>query len=168
MFIKVINVSWGKQIMLHTYTLFDLVLSDMKATNKKQIFKDLARAISKKTGIGESQLTVKLASQDKEVSTSIGHGISMPQIKVSSLTQPYVALARVKNCSEFDSVDGEPVDMICCILTPETMTGEHLQRIASLSRLFSNKILCDKLRAAEDQDNIKQIIMDVTAMRRAA
>lgn len=154
--------------MLQSMNNFDLVLSDMKATNKKQIFKNIARAIYKNTGLGETQITMKLASLDKNESTSIGHGITMPHIKVSSLTQPFIAFTRITNCNEFDSIDGQPVDMICCILCPEVMSGQHLQRVASMSRLLSNESFCDKLRSAKDPEHIRQIMMDILPARRAA
>jgi len=153
--------------MLNTYN-FDLVLPDLKATNKKQIFKDLAKAISKKTGMGEQQLLIKLVSQEKSESLSVGQGVAMPHLKLNNLEQPFILFARMKNYVEFDTVDGEPIDLICCVISPIEETALHLQSLSGMTRMLSDKNLRDQIRNAEDGDDIYNILQMHAPIRKAA
>lgn len=153
--------------MLQTYN-FDLMLPDLKATNTKQVFKDLAKAISKKANLGEHQLLIKLVSQEKQESISMGQGIAMPHIKVSNLDQPMIVFARLKHFVPFDTIDGEPVDLICCILSSKEDSIIHLQSLSTMARMLSHKEFSSRIRAAEDSEDIYNIVRDFTPMRKAA
>lgn len=153
--------------MLQTYN-FDLILPDLKATNTKQIYKDLAKAIAKKTNLGEQQLFIKFISQDKQEDVSIGQGIAMPQLKISNIDQPIVVFARLKHFVPFETVDGEPIDLICCVISPKEENIMHIQTLSTMARMLSQKQLSDRVRTAQSADDINKIIRDFSPIRKAA
>jgi len=165
--IEVIMTSLGKRRMLQTYN-FDLILPDLKATNTKQVFKDLAKAISKKANLGEQQLLIKLVSQEKQENISIGQGIAMPHLKISNIDQPMVIFARLKNFVPFETVDNEPIDLICCILSSKEDNVVNLQASSTMARMLSQKEFSERIRSANNTDDIYKIMRQFAPMRKAA
>jgi len=59
---------------------------------------------------------------------------------------------------DFDAMDGKPVDLIFSLLVPEQATDEHLQLLAGLARLFSDEQLCERLRQAQDPEQVRALL----------
>ena len=50
----------------------------------------------------------------------------------------------------FEAVDGEPVDLIAALVVPLHYTDQHLQLLAELAEMFSDKQLTGALRKVGD------------------
>jgi PTS system nitrogen regulatory IIA component len=51
---------------------------------------------------------------------------------------------------EYESHDGEPVDLVFMLLAPEDASGDHLKALARISRLVREPSILDDLRNASD------------------
>ena len=51
---------------------------------------------------------------------------------------------------DFESIDGEPVDLVLGLLVPRDCNDEHLEILATLARRFGDEALRGRLREASD------------------
>ena len=76
-------------------------------------------------------------------------------------------LAILSNGLEFNANDDQPVDIIFLLLAPSNNGSEHLQALASVSRLLRNNELITKLRGCKGSQSalavISQTIQDEAA-----
>lgn len=74
----------------------------------------------------------------------------MPHGRVKGLEQALAAFIRLAQPITFDTPDGQPVSMLLCLLVPETATQQHLDILAELAQLMSNKALREALATETD------------------
>ena len=55
---------------------------------------------------------------------------------------------------DFESADGEPVDLAVGLLVPEKCNDEHLKILAKLARRFSDESLRSELREFDDAQDL--------------
>jgi PTS system nitrogen regulatory IIA component len=70
------------------------------------------------------------------------------------------AFLRLSEPVEFDSMDGQPVDLAFALLVPENATEEHLQLLAKLAELFGNPEICARLRKADRAETVLHLLSD--------
>jgi PTS system nitrogen regulatory IIA component len=67
-------------------------------------------------------------------STGIGRGVAIPHAKHAAVARLTGAVAKVPNGVNFESLDGQPVQIICLLLSPLDRPGDHLRAIHDLMR----------------------------------
>src|SRR5882757_5034277 len=95
------------------------VLPSVKAQGKKQLLADLSQAIAKFVAVDHRAIFETLLTREKLGSTGIGQGIAIPHGKMSSLSRVHGLFAKLAQPLEFDSVDGQPVDLVFVLLAPD-------------------------------------------------
>ena len=96
--------------------------------------------------------------REEESTTGIGEGIAIPHGKCSAVTKPGLAAMVVKNGVDFDSLDGEPVNIIFLIAAPDTKDNVHLDVLSKLSVLLMNEEFTESLKSAKNVDEFLKII----------
>ena len=93
------------------------VFASLKAPNKKQLLQELSQALATQVAIDHRVILETLMKREKLGSTGIGQGIAIPHGKLPSISRVYGLFARLAQPVDFDSVDGQPVDVVT--------TGRH-------------------------------------------
>lgn len=143
------------------------VVPSLKATSKKHVLEALASRAADGTGLPERDIFDVLLERERLGTTGVGSGIAIPHGKLASLDKLYGCFARLDEPVEFDSVDGQPVDLIFLLLAPESAGADHLKALARISRVLRNAASCDKLRNAVDASTIYDVLTR-SAQRSAA
>lgn len=147
---------------------FDSILPDLKVTTAKQVLQELSKHTFHLIGTPEKTLLASLLQQELEENSGIGHGVAIVHMRLPRLTKPFVVFTKLAHMVDFKAVDDEPVDLVCLVLSPEYEGTKHLQRLAKVSRFFSNKIFCNKLRAAEGTEGIRMVLKEINDQKMAA
>lgn len=138
-----------------THITFDLVLADAKSATRKQAFQFIAAELSRMIGIGERVLADKLLDKDRQANCSIGLGVAVADLRLSSLTQPLSVLVRLNHQIDFEAPDGAPVDLLALLMSPERDGPQHLARLSKLSRLMRDIDLCEGIRQFKKVEDIR-------------
>ncbi|MHC4091591.1 MAG: PTS sugar transporter subunit IIA [Planctomycetota bacterium] len=77
-------------------------------------------------------------------STGIGYGLAVPHGKSPACPRLAIAIGKPAKPIDFESKDGEPVNIIVLLASPPDQTGPHIQALARISRLM----LVEKFRRA--------------------
>jgi PTS system nitrogen regulatory IIA component len=78
--------------------------------------------------------------------------------RVNGLKAPMAALVVLSEGIDFDAIDGKPVDLLFALLVPQESTDEHLQILARLAEMFSDKKFCGELRECVDNEQCFKLI----------
>jgi nitrogen PTS system EIIA component len=134
------------------------IMPGLKVQNKKQLLQELSQALSSLVAIDSRVIFDTLLQREKLGSTGLGQGIAIPHGRLPSITRVYGVFARLVTPVAFDSVDGEPVDVVFALISPEHAGADHLTALARVSRLFRDPATLKKLRGTENIDGIYAIL----------
>lgn len=96
--------------------------------------------------------------REEESTTGIGEGIAIPHGKCDAVLKPGLAAMVVKDGVDFDSLDGEPANLIFLIAAPDTKENIHLDVLSKLSMLLMNEAFVEKLKNASTVEEFLQIV----------
>jgi nitrogen PTS system EIIA component len=144
------------------------VLAGLKAQNKKQLLVELSQALANRVAIDHRLIFETLLKREKLGSTGIGQGIAIPHGKVATLNRVYGLFARLGAPVDFDSVDGQPVDLVFVLLAPEHAGADHLKALARISRLLRDPAVVAKLRGTSEPEGLYAILTEPAASSTSA
>lgn len=104
-------------------------------------------------------------AREEEGTTGIGEGIAIPHGKCEAVTAPGLAAMVIPDGVEFDSLDGEPVNLLFLIAAPNTKDNVHLDVLSRLSVLLMDEKFADDLKHAGTAEEFLEIINRVEARR---
>jgi nitrogen PTS system EIIA component len=139
------------------------ILCDLKAQNKKQVLHELAEGLSAQTGAEARAIFEVLSQREKLGSTGLGQGIAIPHGRLPALTRVHGLFARLAVPVPFDSVDGEPVDIVFALISPDHAGADHLTALARVSRLLRDQKTLAKLRGTSSEEGLYAIITEPLA-----
>ena len=99
--------------------------------------------------ISDMDILDALISRERLGSTGLGHGVALPHSRIDLLESPLAAMITLNDGVDFESVDGEPVDLVVGLLVPRDCNDEHLEILANLARRFGDAEFREKLRGAD-------------------
>lgn len=134
------------------------VVLDMPATSKKRAFEQAGLLFENHHGLARSIVFDSLFARERLGSTALGQGVAVPHGRVKGLDQALAAFLRLAQPIQFDAPDGQPVSMLLCLLVPETATQQHLDILAELAQLMSNKPLRDALATEADATAVHRML----------
>lgn len=96
--------------------------------------------------------------REEEGTTGIGEGIAIPHCKGDSVIKPGLSAMVVKSGVNYDSLDGNPVELIFLIAAPNTEDNIHLDVLSKLSVLLMDEDFTGRLKQARSVDEFLAII----------
>jgi PTS system nitrogen regulatory IIA component len=134
------------------------VFAPLAVTSRKQALQELADRASALTGIEAREIFNALLQRERLGSTGLGRGIAVPHAKFKQLKSIVCLFARLAEPIDFESPDGEPVDIVFLLLAPEQAGGDHLKALARVSRVVREPQALDDLRSAPDVATLKKLL----------
>ncbi|GAB4517178.1 MAG: PTS IIA-like nitrogen regulatory protein PtsN [Parvularculaceae bacterium] len=128
------------------------VAPHFKARCKKQALEALAGFAAEAIGGDPAELLRTLQERERLGSTGMGGGVAIPHGRLPGLSRIYGFLALLDEPIDFEAVDGEPVDIIFLLLTPDQSGAEHLKALARISRVLRDRQVCEALRGARSAE----------------
>jgi PTS system nitrogen regulatory IIA component len=104
----------------------EAVLPSLKTKSKKQLLQELSARAARIAGLPERDIFDVLWQREQLGSTGLGQGVAIPHGKLAGLKQIVGLFALLAEPVAFDAVDGEPVDIVFLLLTPEGAGADHL------------------------------------------
>ena len=130
-----------------------------KATGKKEALDKMVDLMAKSGKISDVEVYRKgVYAREEESTTGIGEGIAIPHCKSDSVKRPGLAAMVVPDGVDFDSLDGEKVNLIFLIAAPNTKENVHLDVLSKLSVLLMDENFTAGLRNAKTVDEFLKVI----------
>ena len=91
-------------------------------------------------------------------STGIGRGIAVPHTKHPSVDQLVGTVGVSTDGVEFESLDGESVQIFFLLISPPDRPGDHLRALENISRQLQDETFCRFLKQAKSAADIQQVL----------
>jgi len=144
------------------------VLPAVKAHSKKQLLQELSQAMAGLVAVDQRVIFETLHRREKLGSTGLGQGIAIPHGRLPNISRVYGLFARLAVPVDFESVDGQPVDLVFVLLAPDHAGADHLTALARISRLLREPSTLAKLRGTETAEGLYAILTEPAATQTAA
>jgi PTS system nitrogen regulatory IIA component len=138
----------------------DAVLPNLKAQSKKQLLQELSQHLGSDLAIDQRIIFETLLTREKLGSTGLGQGIAIPHGRLPSITKVHGLFAKLATPVDFESVDGEPVDLVFVLLSPDHAGADHLTALARISRMLRAPATLAKLRGATTAEGLYAILTE--------
>ncbi|MBI3436298.1 MAG: PTS sugar transporter subunit IIA [Proteobacteria bacterium] len=136
----------------------DAIIPALKVAGKKALLQELAHRAAKLSGQDEREILDAITQRETLGSTAIGNGIAIPHCKLAKLETMFGQFARLDRGVEFDSLDGQPVDLVFLLLAPGRAGADHLTALARVARLLRHEETAMKLRQSRDAEAIYAVL----------
>jgi nitrogen PTS system EIIA component len=134
------------------------VMIDVAAPNKQKLLSELAIKAGSRIRFPPDDVLAELSKREELGSTGIGDGIAMPHARFRQVDKPFGLFLRLRQPTEFDALDGNPVDIVFLLLLPESAKGEQLSALACVARKLRNPAVTAALRKARDGAEIFHVL----------
>tara|TARA_B100000965_G_C19566632_1_gene747140 strand:- start:961 stop:1410 length:450 start_codon:yes stop_codon:yes gene_type:complete len=142
----------------------DLIDLELDCLSREEAIEAMAELIDKCGRLNDKEEYVRVVKErEKLSSTGIGFGVSIPHGKSNAVKCPTLALGRVRQGVEWQSLDGEPVNIVFLIAVPQESSNQHLKILAALSRKLMNKEFIKQLKETNDKKELIKVIEGVVA-----
>jgi PTS system fructose-specific IIA component/PTS system nitrogen regulatory IIA component len=139
----------------------DAIKAGMAADTKESAIRELAESLAgaKRIAAGELDSIVKAIMKREELgSTGIGRGVAVPHTKHPSVDRLVGTVGVSSGGVDFDSLDGEKVQLFFLLISPPDRPGDHLRALENISRQLRDDTFCRFLKQAKSAEDIRQLL----------
>jgi PTS system fructose-specific IIA component/PTS system nitrogen regulatory IIA component len=139
----------------------EAIRANLAAADKEGTIREMVEALLEAGQIDadEKEPIVKAILKREELgSTGIGRGVAVPHTKHASVDQLVGTVAVSDEGVDFDSLDGESVQLFFLLISPPDRPGDHLRALENISRQLRNDTFCRFLKQATTAEEIQQLL----------
>ncbi len=138
----------------------DCVCVPLNAADKTEAITELVDLLHDRGKLTDRDLVLRaVLDRESTRSTGIGYGLAVPHGKTSACPKLAMAIGKPAAPIDFDSKDGQPVNLIVLLASPPDQTGPHIQALARISRLMLVEPFRRAVGEAGTADELYQTIL---------
>jgi len=139
----------------------DSVLCNAQARSKKHCLEILSELLVRSVPeINSEEIFERLVERERLGCTSLDQGVAFPHCRVEGLDTTIAALIRLSEPVDFDSPDGELVDLVFGLMVPKEINESHQANICSIAELLGDQTLRQKMRDATTSNELYDSLID--------
>jgi PTS system nitrogen regulatory IIA component len=133
----------------------DSVLCNAHARSKKHSLEIMSELLVRShPDIASEYIFESLIERERLGCTSLDQGVAFPHCRVEGLDASVGALIKLSEAVEFDSPDGESVDLIFGLLVPADLDDQDQANIRDIAELLGDEDLRASLRGASSSSEL--------------
>lgn len=138
----------------------DSVLCNVAARSKKHCLEILSELLTRSNpDIASEEVFARLIERERLGCTCLDRGVAFPHCRINGLKRPVAALMKLVEPVDFDSIDGQSVDIVFGLMVPEEIDDENIADIEMVTRLLRDSTLCARLRASMTSNELCDAIL---------
>ena len=137
------------------------IKADLVAEDKDGAIRELVAGLVASQDImeGEQEGIIKAIMKREELgSTGIGRGVAVPHTKHPSVNRLIGTVGVSVEGVDFNSLDGEKVQLFFLLISPPDRPGDHLRALENISRQLRDDTFCRFLKQAKTADDVQQLL----------
>lgn len=139
------------------------IIAQLDADAKEGVITEMVDALvqSKKISSEDRTGIVNAIMKREELgSTGIGRGVAVPHTKHPSVEKLVGTVAIKDEGVDFDSLDGEKVQLFFLLISPPDRPGDHLRALENISRQLRDDTFCRFLKQAKSAGDVQQLLQE--------
>ncbi|MBI1784562.1 PTS sugar transporter subunit IIA [Candidatus Sumerlaeota bacterium] len=136
------------------------IFTDLKAAPKTELLREMTRRLY---ALGEvddpEELARILIKREELITTAVKPGFAFPHAFSPQLKELSLTIGVIRGGTDYQSLDGSPVEFVFLLLGPPQRQDIHLRVLARLSRITAEEGMLDALREAADEKAIMYLMM---------
>lgn len=150
----------GESAMITTLINEHLINLDLKATQKEEVFTEMARLLASQGKVSDEQAFIKdLWAREELGNTGFEEGVALPHAKSAAVCNPAVAIGISRNGIEYGAEDGKPSHIFFMIASPDGGANHHIEVLAELSGKLIEEGFIAKLLAAKSPTDALALLL---------
>jgi fructose-specific phosphotransferase system IIA component len=139
----------------------EAIRANLTAEDKEGVIREMVQTLLDAGNIKpeEQESIIKAILKREELgSTGIGRGVAVPHTKHPSVDQLVGTVAISAEGVDFNSLDGEKVQLLFLLISPPDRPGDHLRALENISRQLRDETFCRFLKKASSAEDIGQLL----------
>ena len=139
----------------------EYILVPLRAKDKWEAIRKLHDFYSRTHQVPQHERADLLATveeRERSMSTALGLGTAIPHGRVERGSSIQGVLGIAREPIDWEAPDGEPVRLVMLVVTPKGHEKEHLEVMATLSKMVSDDVMRTRLLAAIDANDAWEVI----------
>jgi len=148
------------------FVAVESIRPNVAATTKEGVIREMSQSLvdAGKITSGELESIVKAIMKREDLgSTGIGRGVAVPHTKHPSVSRLVGTVAISQAGIDFESLDGEPVQLLFLLVSPPDRPGDHLRALENISRQLRDDGFCKTLKEAGGPQDVWRLLEEADA-----
>ncbi len=136
------------------------MLCNAHARSKKHCLEILSELLVRPTpDISADNVFEKLVERERLGCTGLRMGVAFPHCRIEGLDESSASVIKLSEPIDFDSADGEPVDLIIGLIVPSELGEEHYADVNRITSLLSDERLRGELRECSTSNELYEALL---------
>ncbi len=128
----------------------DAIIPSLRAGTKKLVLQELSEKAARISGLPPREIFNALLQRERLGSTRHRQRRRAAACQTQKMPAHLRDFRAARKAIDFESIDGEPVDLVLMLVAPEFAGADHLKALARVARVLRDVAIAAKLRAARD------------------
>lgn len=137
------------------------IRADLTSVDKESVITELVQSLleaGEVTADEKEDIIAAILRREELGSTGIGRGVAVPHTKHPSVQKLVGTVGVSADGVDFDSLDGERVQLFFLLVSPPDRPGDHLRALENISRQLRDDTFCRFLKQSKTTDDILQLL----------
>ena len=137
------------------------IKAGLGAETKEAVIAEMLRALVDVGQIADDDtesILNAILKREELGSTGIGRGVAVPHTKHPSVDRLVGMVGVSDQGVDFDSLDGEKVQLFFLLISPPDRPGDHLRALENISRQLRDNTFCRFLKQSKSAADIQQLL----------
>jgi PTS system fructose-specific IIA component/PTS system nitrogen regulatory IIA component len=139
----------------------DSIRAQLNAADKESVIREMVGALVEAGQVqaaDQEGILRAIMKREELGSTGIGRGVAVPHTKHPSVDRLVGTVAVSHGGVDFNSLDGEKVNLFFLLVSPPDRPGDHLRALENISRQLRDGMFCKFLKQSQTADEIRQLL----------
>ena len=139
----------------------DAISAALTADDKESVIQELVGSLVSAGKVAEDDresIIGAVMKREELGSTGIGRGVAVPHTKHPSVDRLVGTVGISDEGVDFDSLDGEKVQLFFLLISPTDRPGDHLRALENISRQLRDDTFCRFLKNSKTAADIQQLL----------
>jgi PTS system nitrogen regulatory IIA component len=138
----------------------DSVLCNANARSKKHCLEILSELLARPhQDIASEEIFSRLIERERLGCTSLEKGIAFPHCRVSGASDSTGALIKLSSPVDFDSIDGDTVDIVFGLMVPAELYESHIADMSMITKFLGDDAMLARLRSANTSTDLYDAVL---------
>lgn len=136
------------------------VLCNAFARSKKHCLEILSELLVRSVpDVAAETVFESLVERERLGCTGLRMGVAFPHCRIKGLADSCAALIRLSEPIDFDSSDGEPVDLVFGLLVPEELEDDHYADVNLVTCILGDEQMRARLRECNTSNELHETLL---------